>query len=79
MSKEDLLKKLEAIFQDTLENPAIRLNFHTTANDIAEWDSVTHLVLLHAIEQELHVHFTIDEVMHFQNVGDICTCIASNH
>ncbi len=77
MSIETILKSLETIFQETLENPTIRLRLETTANDIAEWDSVTHLVLLHSIEQELNVRFTLDEIMQFQNVGDICQSILS--
>ncbi len=77
MSIETILKSLETIFQETLENQTIRLRLETTANDIAEWDSVTHLVLLHSIEQELNVRFTLDEIMQFQNVGDICQSILS--
>lgn len=75
MSSEALLGKLQTIFRETLDSPQLVLQPETTANEVAEWDSVSHLILLHAIEQEFALSFSLDEVMQFQNVGDICSSI----
>ena len=75
MIESVILEKLELLFRETLDNSSIRLTEKTTANDIAEWDSVSHLILLHAIEQEFNLSFSLDEVMHFQNIGDITKSI----
>jgi len=72
---DKLISELELIFQETLEDDSIRLNKSTTANDVAEWDSVNHLLLLHSIEQHFKIKFSLDEMIHFQNVGDICDSI----
>lgn len=71
----DLIPKLELIFRETLENDTICLDANTTPNEIAEWDSVNHLLLLHTIEQHFAIKFSLDEMIHFQKVSDICESI----
>jgi len=68
---ENILPELEALFQEVLEDNSIRLQATTTANDVADWDSVNHLVLLHAIEENFSVKFDLAEMIGFQNIGDI--------
>lgn len=72
---ENLLFELESLFRETLEDDSIKLNRETTANDVEEWDSVNHLLLLHTIEEHFKIKFTLDEMIHFQNVGAICDSI----
>ncbi len=45
------------------------------AKDVKEWDSVTHIILIVAIEGTLGVKFSTREVMGFQNVGEILSCL----
>jgi acyl carrier protein len=72
---EKLITDLELLFQDTLEDSTIKLTRETTANEVKDWDSVNHLLLLHTIEQHFKIKFSLDEMIHFQNVGDICDSI----
>ncbi len=74
-TNEQILSDLEAIFRDVLDDNSIRLDTNITANDVADWDSVNHLVLLHAIEQKYGIKFDLNEMIGFRNVGDISACI----
>ena len=41
-----------------------------TASDIDEWDSLTHINLIVAIEKEFGISFTLEELEQQNNVGD---------
>jgi acyl carrier protein len=72
---EDLIKQLNEIFVDVLDNKAIRLSPATTAADIAEWDSLTHIHLVVDIEKHFHIRFTASEIQSWKNVGEIARSI----
>ena len=59
-----------------LELDELTLTEATTASDIDEWDSLSHIELIDAIEREFGVKFKSKEVMDWNNVGDIITSIA---
>lgn len=71
MGKNEILAKVQEIFQDVLDNEDIELNYETTADDIDEWDSLSHIQLIVAIEKEFRVKFTSKEIMSWGNVGEM--------
>jgi len=77
MEKEDFLKQIQAIFIDVLDNEEIVINTETTANDVDEWDSLTHIQLIVAIEKHFKVKFLANEIHSWKNVGEMITCIQS--
>ena len=76
-SKNEILEQLNAIFRDVLENDKIIINENTTGDDIEEWDSLTHLQLVMAIEKQFKIRFTSSEIINFNNVGEMCEGISS--
>lgn len=77
MDKNKLLAKVQEIFQDVLDNEDIEISFDTTADDVEEWDSLSHIQLIVAIEKEFKVRFTSKEIMSWSNVGEMLDCILS--
>lgn len=75
MTKEDALKKVNDIFIDTLDNDDIVLSYETTANDVEDWDSLTHIQLVVAVEKQFKVRFTSQEIQSWKNVGEMLDCI----
>jgi len=53
---------------DEYEGP---VTMETTANDVAQWDSLSHVRLMVMIEMELGVHFSTSEMQSFKNLGDL--------
>lgn len=51
MEKTEILVKVQDIFRDVLDNEEIVLNNDTSADDIEEWDSLSHIQLIVAIEK----------------------------
>ena len=77
MERNQILAEVQEIFRDTLDNEEIALTDATTANDLEEWDSLTHIQLIVAIEKHFRLKFTSKEILSWQNVGEMVDCIAS--
>jgi len=75
MERADILEKLEEIFRDTLDNDKISLQEATMAKDVEDWDSLNHVQLVYAIEQDLHIEFNAIEVQTWKNVGQMIDSI----
>ena len=75
MNSNDLLKQVNEIFIDILDNENIQLNDRTTANDVEEWDSLTHVQIVVAIEKHFKIRFTSKEIQSWNNVGELCDAI----
>lgn len=77
MGKNEVLKQVEEIFKDILDNEEIVLSATTTADDIEEWDSLTHIQLIVAIEKHFEIKFTSKEILSWKNVGEMIECITT--
>lgn len=75
MERETMLKQINDIFIDVLDNKEIRLTEAIKAVDIEEWDSFTHIQLVVAIEKHFEIHFTSKEIQNWRNVGEMMDCI----
>jgi acyl carrier protein len=77
MEKSQILDEVQVIFREVLDNEEIVLASETTADDIEEWDSLTHIQLIVAIEKHFKIRFTSSEILSWQNVGEMIDCIAN--
>jgi len=75
MDPATIQKQVNEIFIDVLENDDIKLERSTTAKDIDEWDSITHIQLIVAIEKKFKVRFNTTEINSWQNVGEMCDAV----
>lgn len=69
-------ERLTEVFRETFQDPDIIIGPETTANDIDDWDSLTHIQLLVAVEQTFRVRFNTGEVAKLANVGEMVELIA---
>ena len=70
------MSTVNAIFIDVLGNESIVLTDRTTADDVAEWDSLTHIQLVVAIEKKFGIRFTSGVIRRWNNVGALIDSIA---
>ena len=71
MERKEVFEKLNEIFRDVLDNEEIELNDNTCADDIEEWTSLTHIQLIVEIEKTLKLRFTSEEILEWNNVGEM--------
>ena len=65
------LEMLEPIFRQVFDDESIVLSRATTADDIEEWDSLTHMNLVVAVELKFKIKFALGELQKLKNVGDM--------
>ena len=59
MTREEVFATLNEVFQDVFDDESITVNEETTADDIEDWDSLEHINLIAAVEQEFGMKFTM--------------------
>ena len=67
----DIDQELTHVFRDILGDPALELTDETTAEDVAGWDSASHVVLIFAIEDRFGFTFSGDEFETLSNIGTL--------
>ena len=72
MTRENTLEQLTTIFKDVFEDESISLQNNTTTDDIEAWDSLNHIQMITAVEKHFKIHFDLNELLNFKNVGDLC-------
>lgn len=77
MERNELLKQINVIFIDTLDNEDVVIEESTTATDVDEWDSLTHIQLIVAIEKHFKIRFTSKEIQSWKDVREMLDCISS--
>jgi acyl carrier protein len=67
----DLHTRLTAVFRSALDDESLVLSPDLTANDVATWNSLSHIDLIVAVEKEFRIRFTTAEVSGLKNVGEM--------
>lgn len=73
----EIYERLNDIFQDVFDDDSITVSPATTAADIEDWDSLSHITLMAAVEDEFRMKFSMKEVVEMKNVGEMATIIAA--
>ena len=77
MDKAEILKKVNEVFIDVLDNDKIVLKNETTASDVEDWDSLNHIQLVVAIEKQFKIRFTSREIQSWKDVGEMVDSIGA--
>ena len=77
MSREEVFVKLNDVFRDVFDDESIEVSEVTTSNDIEDWESLEHINLIAAVEQEFGVKFNMGQVVTMKNVGEMTDIILS--
>lgn len=75
MEREAVYEKLNQVFQDVFEDETLVIYDKTVAEDVEEWDSLSHLQLIAEIECKFSIKFTMGEIQNFKNVGELVDTI----
>jgi acyl carrier protein len=73
----DMIAEITDIFRVVFGDDTIQLNRSTTAADIEQWDSLTHIEMIVAVEKQFGIRFTSRDLEKLENVGDLAGLIKS--
>lgn len=77
MTREQTFEKLNEVFRDVFDDDSICVTDTTISDDIEDWDSLEHINLIAAVEQEFGVKFNMGQVVTMKNVGEMADIIMS--
>ena len=77
MNKKQIQQRLEITFQEIFDDDDIHIFPDMTADDIDEWDSLSHIRLIVSHEIEFGVKFKTTELSDLRNVGDFIDLLKS--
>jgi acyl carrier protein len=63
--------RLKKIILKTLELDEMDLRDEMRAYEVPGWDSLSHIIIITAIEKEYGVRFNISEILRLNNLGDL--------
>ncbi len=75
MERNEILAKLQEIFREELDKDNLVINEQSSAQNVDGWDSLSHIQLISAIEDEFDLSFTSKEIMSWKNVGEMVDSI----
>mgnify|MGYP002136637277 FL=1 len=66
-----ITEKLTTIFRSVFNDQAIVLRDDLTANDVANWDSLSHMLMIGEAEKEFSVKFKLKELGKLEDVKSL--------
>ena len=69
MTKEEIFNGVQDIFRDIFDEDDLIIRDSTNSDEIEDWDSLNHINLVCAIEQEFKIKFALGELMTLKDVG----------
>lgn len=75
MDRNEIFERLNDVFRDVFDDETITVTDDTTAADIDGWDSLMHITLISAVEDEFDIKFDMKSVVAMKNVGDMADII----
>ncbi|MDR1000791.1 MAG: acyl carrier protein [Clostridiales bacterium] len=77
MTREQAYERVNKVFRDIFDDESIIVIDTTTADNIEDWDSLEHINLIVALEEEFGMKFTMGEVIGMYNVGEAVDIITA--
>jgi acyl carrier protein len=68
MEQSEVIGRMQRVFDDIFLDEVV-LTPEISAKDVEEWDSLIHVSLVLAVENEFGIHFRVGEVESVKNVG----------
>ena len=77
MTEQAIFQKLSEIFSVVFDEDIV-VTAQTTASDVEQWDSLTHITLISEVEDAFGFKFSMKDVLGMKNVGEMVDIIRKN-
>lgn len=75
MKRNEIIEKLTVVFHEIFNDNNIVLRDDMTANDVENWDSLTHMLMITKVEEVFGIKFKLKELNKLKQVGDIVSIL----
>lgn len=77
MERTEVVNRLTPIFRKVFNDETVEVTDGLTANDVAGWDSLSHMLLIAEVESGFSIKFKLKDLNKMRNVGDMIDIILS--
>ena len=74
MTRQEIYTRLNEVFSDVFDEE-ITVSDATTAADIEDWESLTHITLISEVEDAFGIKMSMKDVLSLKNVGEMVDVI----
>ncbi|MGN8774106.1 acyl carrier protein [Candidatus Weimeria sp. HCP3S3_B5] len=78
MESNEVLEKIQPIFQDIFDDEDLVVTRETCAADVEDWDSFAQMQIVMALEDMFKIKFRTSEIETWKNVGNVVDAIISH-
>lgn len=75
MQRSEIMVALTGVFREVFGQPTLEIREETTAADVNNWDSLSHVTMIFATEKKFGISFSTREVQGLKNVGQLIALI----
>ena len=75
MTETEIYAVLAPVFQDVFDDDTIVPHADMTADDVEEWDSLSHIRLVLSVERAFGIRIATAELTNLKTVGDLVRLI----
>ena len=75
MNEDDIYARLASVFRDVFDDDELAITPELTADDVPEWDSMSHVRLMLSVERAFDTRFAAAEIANLKNVGELVSLI----
>ncbi len=75
MDRPELIEQLTSVMEDVFDLDDIEYHDELNAADVEEWDSLSNIRFVVAIEKKFGIRFSNSEIESLQNVGEMVALI----
>ncbi len=68
-------ERLAGVFRQVFGDPEMVLHDEMNAHDVENWDSIAHIQLIFAVEEEYQIRLSTKDLEQMRNVGDLQTTV----
>ena len=71
MNRIEIFSVVKNLFIDIFKDQDLIITETTNTDEVENWDSLNHVILISALEEELNIKFPLGEIADLTCVGDI--------
>ena len=75
MDRKIIMEKIQDIFRDVFDDEELVVEDSTSSDDIEEWDSLSHIQLVVAVEKTFGLKLTSKEILSWEDVREMADAI----
>lgn len=75
MERKEIIEKIRTILVSVLKHEDFTMHDELTASDVDGWDSLSHMMIITAIEKEFNIRFKLKDLNKLQNLKSLADII----